>query len=147
MSSVSATELSLDHDFNIISCENNRQLLISQLRDIKSEGESLIFDIKENPTLPIKSGELVYLCHCTPVMGCIRTLPNICSQELPVVTDDGLELFMKPTSRRVTTHYTPRVCSSVTPAGFILVQQISLLGSMLISTAILTEAQFPGILT
>ena len=25
---------------------------------------------------------------------------------------------MKPTSRRITTHYTPRVCSSVTPAGF-----------------------------
>ena len=25
---------------------------------------------------------------------------------------------MKPKSRRITTHYTPRVCSSVTPAGF-----------------------------
>ena len=121
MSSVSATELSLDRDFNQISyeiCENNRQLLISQLRDIKSEGESLIFDTRGNPTLPIKSGELVYLFHCTPVMGRIRSLPNICSQELPVITDEGVALFMKPTSRRVTTHYTPRVCSSVTPAGF-----------------------------
>ena len=93
-------------------------MLISQLRNIKSEGESLIFDIKGNPTLPIKSGELVYLFHCTPFFGRIRTLPNICSQELPVLTEDGKELFMKPTSRRVTTHYTPRVCSSVTPAGF-----------------------------
>jgi len=120
MSTVTSTELSLDQDFNMISfqiCENNRQLLISQLRDIKSEGESLIFDIKGNPTLPIKSGELVYIFHCTPTLGRIRTLPGVCSQELPVVTDTGRKLFMKPTSRRLTTHYTPRVCSSVTPAG------------------------------
>ena len=106
MSSVTSTELSLDHDFNLISyqiCENNRQLLISQLRDIKSEGESLIFDIKGKPTLRIKLGKLVYLFHCTPVMGRIRSLPGICSQELPVITDEGVELFMKPTSRRITT--------------------------------------------
>jgi hypothetical protein len=51
-------------------------------------------------------------------MGRIRSLPGICSQELPVITDTGVKLFMKPTSRRLTTHYTPRVCSSVTPAGF-----------------------------
>jgi hypothetical protein len=121
MSTVTSTELSLDQDFNMISfqiCENNRQLLISQLRDIKSEGESLIFDIHGNPTLPIKSGELVYIFHCIPTLGRIRTLPGVCSQELPVVTDNGQKLFMKPTSRRLTTHYTPRVCSSVTPAGF-----------------------------
>jgi hypothetical protein len=121
MSTVSSTELSLDQDFNMISfkiCENNRQLLISQLRDIKSEGESLIFDIHGNPTLPIKSGELVYIFHCIPTQGRIRTLPGVCSQELPVVTDGGRRLFMKPTSRRLTLHYTPRVCSSITPAGF-----------------------------
>jgi hypothetical protein len=92
MSSVTSTELNPDHDFNVISyqiCENNRQLLISQLQDIKSEGESLFFEIEGNPTLPIKSGELVYLFHCTPVMGRIRSLPGICSQELPVITDKG----------------------------------------------------------
>jgi hypothetical protein len=92
MSSVTSTELSQDHDFNVISyqiCEHNRQLLFSQLRDIKSEGESLIFDIQGNPTLPIKSGVLVYPFHCTPVIGRIRSLPGICSQELPVITDKG----------------------------------------------------------
>ena len=51
-------------------------------------------------------------------MGRIRSLPGICSQELPVITNEGNELFMKPTSRRLTIHYTPRVCSSETPAGF-----------------------------
>jgi hypothetical protein len=99
MSSVTSTELSQDHDFNVISyqiCENNRQLLISQLWDIRSEGESLIFEIQGNPTLPIKSGELVYLFHCQPVMGRIRSLPGICSQELPVITDKGVKLFMNP---------------------------------------------------
>ena len=38
MSSVTSTELSQDHDFNHIRykiCENNRQLLITQLRQIK----------------------------------------------------------------------------------------------------------------
>jgi hypothetical protein len=121
MSFIISTELSQDHDFNAISyqiCENNRQLLISQLREIKTEGEALIFDVKGNPTLPIKSGELVYLFHCQPTMGRIRSLPDICYQEIPVITDKGVELLMKPTSRRITTHYTPRVCSSVTPAGF-----------------------------
>ena len=121
MSSITSSELSQDHDFNSISyqiCENNRQLLILQLREIKAEGEALIFDVRGNPTLPIKSGELVYLFHCQPVMGRIRSLPGICSQELPVITNEGNELFMKPTSRRLTIHYTPRVCSSVTPAGF-----------------------------
>ena len=121
MSSITSSELSQDHDFNSISykiCENNRQLLISQLREIKAEGEALIFYVRGNPTLPIKSGELVYLFHCQPVMGRIRSLPGICSQELPVITNEGNELFMKPTSRRLTIHYTPRVCSSVTPAGF-----------------------------
>ena len=62
MSSITSSELSQDHDFNSISykiCENNRQLLISQLREIKAEGEALIFDVRGNPTLPIKLGELV----------------------------------------------------------------------------------------
>ena len=121
MSTVSTTELSMDQDFNQISfkiCENNRQLLISQLRDIKSEGESLIFDVNGNPTLPIKSGELVYIFHCIPTQGRIRTMAGICSQELPIITTGGRKLFMKPTSRRLTPHYTPRVCSSITPAGY-----------------------------
>ena len=76
MSTVTSTELSLDQDFSFQICENNRQLLISQLRNIKSEGESLIFDIQGNPTLPIKSEELVYIFHCTPTQGRIRTLPE-----------------------------------------------------------------------
>ena len=66
MSSVTSTELSPDHDFNTISykiCENNRQLLITQLREIKEEGEALIFDVRGNPTLPIRAGEIVYLFH------------------------------------------------------------------------------------
>ena len=84
------------------------------LREIKDEGEALIFDVRGNPTLPIRAGELVHLFHCQPIMGRIRSLPGICSQELPVVTHEGAELFMKPTSRRLTSHYTPCVCSSVT---------------------------------
>ena len=41
MSSVTSTELSQDHDFNYISykiCENNRQLLTTQLCEINEEG-------------------------------------------------------------------------------------------------------------
>ena len=121
MSSVTSTEFSQDHDFNHISykiCENNRQLLITQLREIKEEGEALIFDVFGHPTLPIRAGEIVYLFHCQPVMGRICSLPGVCSQKLPVFTHDGVKMFMKPTSRRLTTHHTPQVCSSVTPAGF-----------------------------
>ena len=121
MSSVTSTELSQDHDFNYISykiCENNRQLLTTQLCEIKEEGEALIFDVFGHPTLPIRAGEIVYLFHCQPVMGHIRSLPGVCSQELPVITHNGIEMFMKPTSRHLTKRHTPRVCSSVTPAGF-----------------------------
>jgi hypothetical protein len=57
MSSVTSRELSQDHDFNSISykiCENNRQL-----REIKEEGEALIFNLLGNPDLPIRAREIV----------------------------------------------------------------------------------------
>ena len=121
MSSTSATELSLDNDFNQLSfqiCEANRQHLISRLQGIRAESEGLVFDVLGHPTLPVLSGEVVYLFHCRLVWGRIRTATNICSQELPVILDDGRHMFMKPTSHRVSSHYTPRPCSTVTAPGF-----------------------------
>ena len=85
MSSTTATELSLDHGFNQIAyqiCEANRQLLISRLKDIRSESESLFFDTLGHPTLPVQSGEIVYLFHCQKVYGRLRTASKICAQEL-----------------------------------------------------------------
>ena len=114
----------MDHDFNQIAyeiCEANRQLLISRLKDIRAESEGLIFDVLEHPTLPVQSGEIVYLFHCRKVWGRIRTASNICAQELPITINDGQQVFMKPTSCRLSTHYTPRPCSSVTVPGYNLV--------------------------
>ena len=121
MSSTSATELSLDNDFNQISfeiCEANRQHLISSLPWIRSESEGLVFDVLGHPTLPVLNGEIVYLFHCRLVWGRIRTASNICSQELPVTLDDGRQVFMKPTSHRISSHYTPRPCSTITVPGY-----------------------------
>ena len=93
MSSTTATELSMDHDFNQIAyeiCEANRQLLISRLKDIRAESEGLVFDVLGHPTLPVQSGEIDYLFHCRQVWGRIRTASHICAQELPVTLDDGV---------------------------------------------------------
>ena len=77
MSTESSTELSLDIDFNIIwfkICENNRQLLIAKMREVRQNSESILYDENGFPMLNVRSGELVYLFHCTPVMGCLRTV-------------------------------------------------------------------------
>ena len=121
MSTVSSTELSLDEDFNVISyqiCENNRQLLIAKMREVRQNAESVIYDENGFPMLNVRSGELVYLFHCTPVLGRLRTVSKQCCQELPIWTADNSEMYMVPVSKRLTTHCTPRSCSSSLPAGY-----------------------------
>ena len=82
-----------------------------------AQGADHIFQYKDGKsTLSVRAGEGVYMFTCAEVPTVLRSSTQCC-QELAVRVA-GQELFMKPLTRRLTTHCTARSCSSTLPAVF-----------------------------
>ena len=119
MSTASSAELALDEDLALVSykmCEQARDIHVGKFQQLAQGADHILEDKQGRPTLSVRAGEGVYLFTCTEVPTVLRSSSQCC-QELPV-TAAGQELFMKPLTRRPTTHCTARTCSSTLPAVF-----------------------------
>ena len=66
MSTMSASELGADKDFNMLSlaiCENNRKLLIAEMRAVGSD-ETVMYTNEGSPLLTVRAGEVLYIFNC-----------------------------------------------------------------------------------
>ena len=63
LSAVSSTELAADQDFKTLAasiCENQRSIIVNQLRDVSSD-ETVLYTSHKNPLLTLPAGEVVYV--------------------------------------------------------------------------------------
>ena len=114
-SSLTSVELSLDHiyqNLNTRACEMSRKLIRTTAALLKANLEN-IYDEKGSPLFYHTAGETITLFRCNPVIVQVRSNERRCCTELPVWSGVNLTTpsFVQPTSRRVSSTCTPRVCN------------------------------------
>ena len=95
-------------------CRQSREILNAKLQQM-AQGVGHIFEDKQGRlTLSVHAGEGLYLFTCREVPTTLRSSTQCC-QELPV-TAGGQDLFIKPLTRRLTTHCTATLDSRDPPS-------------------------------
>ena len=88
LSSVSSTEPAVDQDFLTLASsirENQRSIVINQLRDVSSD-ETVLYTDSQNPLLTVWTGEVLYVIECKASLDKVRRMPQRCCKELSIWT-------------------------------------------------------------